>query len=57
MTQTLADAPEETEDACGLCEDKSDKHFKAPDEGSCGAQAMLQLANEASFDWIRARPC
>ena len=36
-------------DECALCEGKADG-WGAPAEGSCEAEAMVRLANEASFD-------
>lgn len=44
-----ADGVAEAEDACGLCGGKADS-WQAPAEGSCGAEAMIELANTASFE-------
>lgn len=36
-------------DECALCSDKADS-WDAPEEGSCGAKSVVQVANEASFE-------
>jgi hypothetical protein len=44
----LPDAPLDPEDECGTCSGKADG-WGAPEEGSCDAMALVEVANEASF--------
>ncbi|MEM9189280.1 MAG: phosphatase domain-containing protein [Myxococcota bacterium] len=46
---TTVDEPLDNADDCALCADKADA-WTIPEEGSCEAQAMLQLANESSLE-------
>ena len=46
--EPVADTPADPIDECGLCSGKSDG-LGLPEDGSCGAEAMLRVANETSL--------
>ena len=41
--------PADPAEECGLCGGKADGGWSAPEAGSCGTEAMLEVANTASF--------
>jgi hypothetical protein len=43
------DAPLDAVDECATCSDKADD-WSAPAEGSCDARALVEIANQASFE-------